>query len=99
MLVLKTQKQSLTRFQIQDHVQGLSVMGNLLIESRKIELVLNVVLIYLYGATRDVPYTNINADNSTLIYCSLQLLQYHRWIMTPASILAKPQGIQRQLSI
>lgn len=36
-----------TWFKVQDHVQGLAVVGNLLIEPRQVELVLDVILIHL----------------------------------------------------
>ena len=35
------------RLQVQDHVQGLPVVGDLLIQPSQVELVLNVVLIHL----------------------------------------------------
>ncbi len=61
-------------------------MGNLLIESRKIKLVLNVVLVYLYGVKRDVPCININIDNGKCIYCFYN--DYNtKWIVTAALIL------------
>lgn len=42
-----------TWFKVQDHVQGLAVVRNLLIESCQVELVLDVVLIYLWLAKSD----------------------------------------------
>lgn len=37
-----------TWFKVQDHVKGLSVVGNLLVKSGQVKFVLNVVLINLY---------------------------------------------------
>jgi len=37
----------IVRLQVQDHVQGLAVVGDLLVQSRQIKLVLNVILIDL----------------------------------------------------
>lgn len=36
-----------TWFQIQDHIQGLAIVGDLLIETSQVELVLDIILIHL----------------------------------------------------
>lgn len=36
-----------TWFEVEDHVEGLAVVGNLLIEPRQVEFVLDVILINL----------------------------------------------------
>ena len=40
-------KQNITRFKVKDHVEGLSVVWHLFIQSSQVELVLNIVLINL----------------------------------------------------
>lgn len=36
-----------TWFEVEDHVQGLAIVGNLLIEPRQVEFILDIVLINL----------------------------------------------------
>ena len=46
-VAVQASKQNVTRFKVEDHVEGLSVVWHLFIQSSQVELVLNIVLINL----------------------------------------------------